>query len=124
MLGTDAKLLDAVSSAVQPAGGTVTFAASQADLARILLKQTPDMVLLDLKSAGTECLNWLYEVQQNPPAKPIFTITLASGNLDPGDILRAFELGANQCIEVPPRTHEFSAPNCWRSGNSNSAVTN
>jgi signal transduction histidine kinase/DNA-binding response OmpR family regulator len=52
-------------------------------------------------------LNWLYEVQQNPPAKPIFTITLASGNLDPGDILRAFELGANQCIEVPPRTHEI-----------------
>ncbi len=65
-LGSDAKLLDAVSSAIQPAGGKVTFAANLPDLSRLIQSQGPDLLLLDLKSAGPESLDWLQQL----PAKP------------------------------------------------------
>src|ERR1700677_4408182 len=91
LLGTDAKLLDAVSTAIQPAGGTVAFATSHVDLTKILQNQTPELVLLDLNSAANESLEWLRQLQENPSTRPIFTVALAPANLDRGGILRAFE---------------------------------
>jgi signal transduction histidine kinase/FixJ family two-component response regulator len=106
LLGTDAKLLDAVSAAVQPAGGAAAFATSQADLTKILQNQTPDLMLLDLNSAANESLDWLLKVQENPSTRPIFTIALASAEVDRGQILRAFGFGVNQMIEVVPENQE------------------
>ena len=59
LLGTNAKLLDAVSSAIQPTGAILTFSENSADLMRAVQKQTPDCVLLDLHSAAAESLEWL-----------------------------------------------------------------
>ncbi|HXA44101.1 MAG TPA: hypothetical protein VNZ25_01240 [Candidatus Angelobacter sp.] len=101
LLGSDAKLLDAVSAAIQPAGGTVTFAANLPDLSRLIQSQGPDLLLLDLKSTGSESLDWLQQHQQNPPAKPIFTVAIAPGKHDPELLLKVSEAGVNQLLAYP-----------------------
>jgi signal transduction histidine kinase/DNA-binding NarL/FixJ family response regulator/HPt (histidine-containing phosphotransfer) domain-containing protein len=101
LLGSDAKLLDAVSAAIRPAGGTVTFAASLPDLNRLLQTQGADLLLLDLKSGGPESLDWLQQHQQNPLAKPIFTVAISPGNHDPEILLKVAEAGANQLLTYP-----------------------
>ncbi len=100
LLGSDAKLLDAISLAIRREGGHAGFAASEAEMLRAIQNQPPDLVLLDLKSAETASLNLLRQLMEMPPAKPVFTIALAATENSPA-ILTAFELGLNKFISVP-----------------------
>ena len=101
LLGSDAKLLDAISLAIKPDGGCAGFCSSQAEMLRCLQNQPPDMVLLDLKSAGADSLDLLRQLKQSPPARPVFTIALAPENHDATAILAAFESGVNELIPAP-----------------------
>ena len=107
LLGTNAKLLDAVSSAIQPTGAILTFSENSADLMRAVQKQTPDCVLLDLHSAAAESLEWLKKLAKNPPVRPPLILTLGNELQDAGHILNAFESGVNQLISWPPTSLEL-----------------
>jgi signal transduction histidine kinase/two-component SAPR family response regulator/HPt (histidine-containing phosphotransfer) domain-containing protein len=100
LLGSDAKLLDAVTQAIRPDGGSLGFATSHSEMLRVILNQPPDIVLLDLKSAAADSLLLLQEIQEFPPAKPIFTVALAPAT-ETEVVLRAFNLGLNKFIPVP-----------------------
>ena len=101
LLGSDAKLLDAISLAVKPAGGNVGFAASHGESLRSIQNQPPDLLLLDLKSAGVDCLNLLRQFKEFPPVKPIFTIALAPDTSDSATVIEALDLGVNEFIRGP-----------------------
>jgi CheY-like chemotaxis protein len=61
----------------------------------------PDILLTDLKMprmSGLEVLAWL---QENHDPATIPTIVLSSSS-DPGDVRRAYELGANAYLVKPP----------------------
>ncbi len=100
LLGSDAKLLDAVAQVARLDGGSVSYATTCADTLRAIQNQPPDLVLLDLKSTETDSLDLLRQLKQYPPAKPVFTIALAAGGENPA-VLRSFELGLNKFISVP-----------------------
>jgi signal transduction histidine kinase/two-component SAPR family response regulator/HPt (histidine-containing phosphotransfer) domain-containing protein len=100
LLGSNAKLLDATSSAIRLDGGIAGFATSEAEMLRAIQNLPPDLVLLDLKSAETASLNFLRELKENPPARPVFTIALAPAE-NSAAILTAFELGLNKFIAAP-----------------------
>ncbi len=100
LLGTDAKLLDAVAQIVRLDGGGVSYATTYMETLRALLQSPPDLILLDLRASETDCLALLRQIKQYPPPKPLITIALAPLN-NPTVISRAFELGLNQFIAVP-----------------------
>jgi signal transduction histidine kinase/two-component SAPR family response regulator/HPt (histidine-containing phosphotransfer) domain-containing protein len=101
LLGSNAKLLDAISLAVKADGGVVAFGASHGEIWRSLQTQPPDLLLLDLKSAGAESLSLLSKLQEAPPAKPVFTIALAPDTGDSKAVLEAFNQGVNESIQLP-----------------------
>lgn len=66
------------------------------------LHPAPDIVFLDLKMPnmnGFEVLEWL---KNNPPARPAKVIVL-TGSEEPGDRVRAAQLGASAYLVKPPR---------------------
>ena len=65
----------------------------------------PRLVLLDLKLPGMHGLAVLQAAKGDPRTRPIPIVVLSAG-LDPAEIARAYELGANACIEKPA---EFAA---------------
>ena len=60
----------------------------------------PRLVLLDLKLPGMHGLSVLEAAKRDPRTRPIPIVVLSAG-LDPVEIARAYELGANACIEKP-----------------------
>ena len=52
LLGTDPKLADAVALVIRLDGASIGFAGNYADALRALQNQPPELVLLDLKTAG------------------------------------------------------------------------
>jgi signal transduction histidine kinase/two-component SAPR family response regulator/HPt (histidine-containing phosphotransfer) domain-containing protein len=101
LLGSNAKLLDAISLAVKPAGGGVGSAGSLEEMSRSIQNQPPDLVLLDLESAEADSLDLLRHFKESPPPRPFFTVALAPAGHDPKVILNAFNLGVNQLISAP-----------------------
>ena len=100
LLGTDAKLAEAVLLAIRPGEGSLAFAANHEEMLRSLQNQPPDVVLLDLKSAEAECLNLLRHLKNHPPSTPVLAIALApAGETLP--VLRAFDLGLHEFIPLP-----------------------
>ena len=60
----------------------------------------PCLVLLDLKLPGMHGFAVLAAARRDPRTRPI-PIVVVSAALDPADIARAYQLGANGCIEKP-----------------------
>jgi signal transduction histidine kinase/HPt (histidine-containing phosphotransfer) domain-containing protein len=100
LLGSDPKLAEAVGQLIRLDGGTVSFAANDADALRAVQNNSPDIVLLDLKSTEVESLNFLRQLNQNPIPVSFFTVALSSG-ADNTAVLRAFDLGLNELISAP-----------------------
>ena len=100
LVGTDQKLAEAVALVVRLDGAGIGFAGSYSDALRTFQSHPPDLVLLDLKTSETDCLNLLRQLKHHPPATPVFTIALApGGEITP--VLRAFDLGLNEFIPLP-----------------------
>ena len=60
----------------------------------------PCVVLLDLKLPGMHGLAVLEAAKRDPRTRRIPIVVLSAG-LDPAEIARAYDLGANACIEKP-----------------------
>ncbi len=101
LLGSDAKLLDAITLAIKPEGGNIGFSTNHGELLSSIQSQSPDLVLLDLQSAGAECLKLLRQLKDLPPAKPVLTLALSPDNTGAEAVLEAFELGVNEFIRLP-----------------------
>ena len=100
LLGSDPKLAEAVALVVRLDGAGIGFAGNYSDALRALQNRPPDLVLLDLKTSEADALNLLRQLKHHPPATPVFTIALAPGN-DNTPVVRAFDLGLNEFIQVP-----------------------
>src|SRR5258708_4394740 len=93
----DPKLSDALSGALS-SDAVVLWFTSKADEAMQILQSRPaDLVLVDLGSLETEGFELLRQLKENPPARftLVFAFTAAS---DTAKKLRAYELGATDCI--------------------------
>ena len=100
LLGTDPKLAEAVALVVRLDGASIGFASNCSAALLALQNQPPDLVLLDLKTSETDCLNLLRQLKQYPPPIPVFTIALVPGG-DNTPVVRALDLGLNEFIPVP-----------------------
>src|SRR5580704_8626190 len=100
LLGTDTKLAEAVALVIRLDGASIGFAGNYPDALRVLQTHPPDLVLMDLKTSETDALNLLRQLKHHPPATPVFTVALAPG-ADNTPVIRAFDLGLNEFIQVP-----------------------
>ena len=100
LLGTDAKLAEAVALVLRLDGASIGFAGSFQEALKVIQSHPPDLVFMDLKTSENEALNLLRQLRHHPPATPIFTIALApAGESMP--VIRAYDLGLNESIPVP-----------------------
>ena len=100
LLGSDAKLTEAVSLVVRLDGGNLGATHNYTDALRFLQNHPPDVVVLDLKSAEADSLNLLRQLKHHPLSHPIFTIAL-SPSTDSNLVLRAYDLGLNDFLQYP-----------------------
>jgi signal transduction histidine kinase/two-component SAPR family response regulator/HPt (histidine-containing phosphotransfer) domain-containing protein len=101
LVGNDPKLSGTLSVALQEEGVTPCFARSD-DEARLFFHDWPaDAILLD--STHMELLR---ELKENAPTQNVPVIVFAS---EPAERLRAFELGAGDCLGKPLDAAEFRA---------------
>jgi len=100
LLGTDTKLAEAVALVIRLDGASIGFAANYADALRALQTHPPDLLLMDLKTSEADALNLLRQLKHHPAANPVFTVALAAGT-ENTPIIRAFDLGLTECIQVP-----------------------
>ena len=108
LLGTDAKLAETISMLVRHEDCAFSLAGNQADALRAVQSGLTDIIMLDLKSAETDSFNLLRQIKHHPPAKPIFTIGLATGS-ETTVLLRAFDIGLNENIQLPLENSLFRA---------------
>ena len=108
LLGTDAKLAETISMLARHEDCLFNLAGNYADALRLVQTSSTDIVLLDLKSAETDGLNLLRQLKHHPPIKPVFTIGLAAGN-ETTSLLRAFDIGLNENIQLPLESSLFRA---------------
>jgi len=69
-------------------------------VAQIIRDQTPDLLLVDLESAEAEGFAVLRHHKETPPAKFMLVFALTDAGAT-GKKLRAYELGATDCISKP-----------------------
>src|SRR5580693_4784577 len=100
LLGTDTKLAEAVALVIRLDGASIGFAGNYPDALRALQSHPPDLLLMDLKTSESDALNLLRQIKHHPPTTPVFTVALAAGT-ENTPVIRAFDLGLNECIQVP-----------------------
>ncbi len=108
LLGNDAKLTEAMSVTIRLDHGNIGVAATYADALRFIQNHPPDVVLLDLKSTEADCLNLLRQVKHHPFPTPVVTLGLSPGG-ESTAVLRAFDLGMNELIQLPTENGLFRA---------------
>ena len=108
LLGSDAKLAEAVSLVVRLDGGNIGATSNYTDALRFLQNHPPDVVVLDLKSAEADSLNLLRQLKHHPLSNPAFTIALSPSS-DSNAVLRAYDLGLNDFIQYPFENGIFRA---------------
>jgi signal transduction histidine kinase/two-component SAPR family response regulator/HPt (histidine-containing phosphotransfer) domain-containing protein len=101
MVGNDSKLSGALSSVLQDDGVTLCFAFTSDEARRFFHEWPADAILLD---AGQ--MELLRELKDNAATQNIPVIVFTS---EPSERLRAFELGASDCVGKPLEAAEFRA---------------
>ena len=100
LLGTDARLAEAVAATVRLEGGGFVATALYEDALRFAQTHPPEILLLDWKTSEHDALNLLRQLKNSAAGNPTFTIALAPGG-EPNQILRAFDLGLNDFLPAP-----------------------
>jgi len=100
LLGADHKLAEALLLVTRLDGGTLGSVTSYVEALRYLQSHPPDFVLLDLKSAEAEALNLLRQLKHHPLSTPVLSVALG-GPGETNSLLRAFDLGLNDFIQLP-----------------------
>ena len=108
LLGSDAKLAEAVAMALNLDGAGFGLVGNYPDALRVLEAHPPDILLLDLRTAETDCLNLLRHIKQQPFAAPILSIGL-SPSPDTTAVIRAFDMGLTELVQLPFESSLFRA---------------
>ncbi|MGA2246915.1 MAG: response regulator [Verrucomicrobiota bacterium] len=108
LLGSDAKLAEAVALVLHLDGASIGFAANYSDAVRVLQTHPPELLLLDLRTSEADSLNLLRQIKHHPSGLPVMSLALApSGDNTP--VIRAFDLGLNEFVPVPFENSLFRA---------------
>jgi len=108
LVSNDPKLLATLSSVLHADNIAFALERRAAEALQFLRASPVDLVLVDLVSSNEEGFEFLRQLQENPPA----TFTLVTALTDPDntvDKLRAFDLGACDCIGKPFEALVFRA---------------
>ena len=117
LVSNDPKLLATLSSVLHADNIAFALERRAAEALQFLRASPVDLVLVDLVSSNEEGFEFLRQLQESPPA----TFTLVTALTDPDktvDKLRAFELGARDCLGKPFEARCFGrvcGPCCKRS---------
>src|SRR5208282_2328074 len=100
LVSNDPQMPAVLANLLEKDGVALSFAQTANDAFRLIHEQPRDLVLVDLESLrqnGCDVLRWLKDETSLP-----FTIAIAltAGN-DTASQLRAFELGATECVNKP-----------------------
>jgi signal transduction histidine kinase/DNA-binding LytR/AlgR family response regulator len=103
LVGSDPKFLGTLALAFQQENANASFACGEAEARRKLHDWPADLILLDAGFA-----EFLQELKNDPLVQRIPVIAFVTEDDAPGK-LRAFELGAHDCIATPFDTAELRA---------------
>ena len=100
LVTSDPQMPEVLSNLLEKDGVALSFAQNANDAFRLIHEQVRDLVLVDLESlrqSGYDVLRWLRDESSLPFA---VAIVFTAGNDTVGQ-LRAFELGATECLTKP-----------------------
>jgi signal transduction histidine kinase/HPt (histidine-containing phosphotransfer) domain-containing protein len=100
LAGNNLKTMDRLSAALQDDPIVLRFARPAGQALQFLENRPADLVLVDFDSAGTEGLELLRQLHEKPAQPPAILIALTAAD-DTASQLRAFELGAHDCLTIP-----------------------
>ncbi|HTV61960.1 MAG TPA: response regulator [Verrucomicrobiae bacterium] len=103
LVGTDPKFLGTLALAFQQENANSAFAHGETEARRLLHDWPVDLILLD-----TGHVEILQELKNDPLTRPVPVIAFVAED-DSAGKLRAFELGAHDCIGKPFNTAELRA---------------
>ena len=108
LLGNDPQMSEMLSGLLSEDGVALSFI-QKADAALTLIREHPaDVLLVDLVSANAEGLKLLRQLRDQPPMKFMIVTALTDEN-KAVEKLRAFELGATNCLSKPFEPAVFRA---------------
>jgi signal transduction histidine kinase/two-component SAPR family response regulator/HPt (histidine-containing phosphotransfer) domain-containing protein len=99
LLGSDSRWLETLASALQSDNLAPEFARSADEALQLLQRKTVEMTLVDLESAAGEGFELLRRLKEHPPENITLLIAVTAAG-DTAAKLRAFELGALDCIHT------------------------
>ena len=100
LVGNDSKALDILADTLQDQHLALRFAHTLDEAVEFLAHRPADLILVDLASAGQEGWKLLNHLQNAPPQQKALIIALTDLT-DTASKLRAFELGALDCLTKP-----------------------
>jgi len=100
LVGNDPKTLDTLAAALRDDHVALRFAHTAAEGQQLFHDRPADLVLVDLEPSDTEGLELLRQFKEHPPRPLTCVIALAAAH-DTAGKLRAFALGAIDCLSKP-----------------------
>ena len=100
LVGSDPKKLDALSAALREDHIALRLARTAEQAMQFFHDRPADLVLVDLESSEAEGLQVLREFKEYPPRPRVLVLALTAAD-DKAGKLRAFELGALDCLNLP-----------------------
>ena len=100
LVSSDPQLPEVLSNLLEKDGVALAFAQSANDAFRLIHERPRDMVLVDLDSlhqSGCDILRWL----KGEKTLPFMVIAALTAGNDTASQVRAFELGATECLTKP-----------------------
>ncbi len=108
LLGNDPQMSEMLSSLLNEDGVALSFTQTADDALTLMREHPTDLLLVDLVSSNAEGLELLRQLQDNPPLKFMIVTALTAADKTV-EKLRAFELGATNCLSKPFEPAVFRA---------------
>jgi signal transduction histidine kinase/HPt (histidine-containing phosphotransfer) domain-containing protein len=100
LAGNNPKIMERLAAALRDDHIVLRFAHTAEQAVQFIQARPADVVLVDLESADAEGLELLRQLREHPSQSLAIVIALAAAE-DTAGKLRAFELGALDCLELP-----------------------
>jgi signal transduction histidine kinase/HPt (histidine-containing phosphotransfer) domain-containing protein len=108
LLGNDPQMPGMLKNLLQEDGIALSFARNAEDALALVREHPADVLLVDLVSSNEEGLKLLRQLRDQPPPKFMIVTALTVADKT-GEKLRAFELGATNCLSKPFEPAVFRA---------------
>jgi signal transduction histidine kinase/HPt (histidine-containing phosphotransfer) domain-containing protein len=108
LLGNDPQMSEMLSNLLSEDGVALSFTRKADDALTLIREHPADVLLVDLVSSNAEGLKLLRQLRDKPPMKFMIVTALTDANKTV-EKLRAFELGATNCLSKPFEPAVFRA---------------